>query len=403
MKQEPLEKLIHPDLIPMLERGAIKAELHTALAEIIGADMDSAEVDVARMNTIGTLRAWGYKVEGGRGGGKIYKIVGWEPTAEYRGAEDWDGEEAEMLAWIRGYKKPDWDIVAAKMLSGTLDPFHTRCAEYIRCYELAKGNQAYDFGDLLVLQKFISMPRFRIYDLCSTPEELYWTAEKISKASLGTVEIRGIGLDQAKELKKLDPKGSISRRAEAVYDVEHIAEAPGDYLNKRAMQTLRKLNREMSFYNVGAETMKKDGKRVIENWRDTNERKMRQLAITRDYTSLDCRATFNFIGYRGEYPVCINILDRLPARGEYVALITEKSLNYSRMPGGHPGISDYNIVHACSIMASHGVKYFNAGGYDGGGYGLADHKKTWSSPELDVESITFTTSLPHLSKEKYRV
>jgi hypothetical protein len=209
-------------------------------------------------------------------------------------------------------------------------------------------------------------------------------------------------------MKKIDPKGSFWKRREAIYQTKQIAEHPDQFFNKRGLEMLKKARKELVHLPTdGRDSYQRDIETIIKLWRQHNEPKHRQLAISRDFIAardlIHDPNTLFFLGYRDNQPACVHILSRSTFyRNTEVNQIVEKSLNYSAIPGGKAGTADANLVFTCEYLSHIGVERINAGGYDGGGWGLSPHKARFAKEEDDLNSIYFEVSYPHLDKEKYR-
>ena len=392
-------------IVERLLQGATKEQLHELIGRLLDKSPDGPEVDIARMNAVGGLRGYGYQVTGGRSGGKVYKIVGWEEPATYWGRDRWEGEERDILDWVHSLSAVTQAWVEPRLKVGPIEPLHERCWMYVACYELARDlGFCYEgrSGDAIIMQRFRTQPRVRLFNLTMTdPIEVLELLTKLAKASLTSSRVLNISVEMSQQLKPLDTAGSVASRQEAVYRVSDIADHPELFFNKRAMTTLRKLGRDLTWgRSQDTEAMLA----VIKTWKAHNESRHRQLAITRDYRSLDSNdQALMFLGKRDDLPVCAHILDILPAQPTVVAQITEKSLNYRAMPGGAYGTADYNLLQTCRWLAEHGVDRINAGSFAGGGWGLPGHKRRFAREEDDLYGYSFFSSAPHLDREKYRV
>ncbi len=400
---------IDSSVVELLLRGVTKQELHQRLSELLNEPADGPVVDVSRMNLIGSLRSWGYVVSGGRGGGKIYQITGWEELRSYRPCNEWTGEERDILSFIHDSLRPvDAMFITTSLATGPTQPWHERCLMYIMCYELAR-DQGWCYrglsGNAIVMQRFQTMPRFRLFNLNMTdPQEINDILCWLAKASVTPVRVLNVSSDICYELKRIDRNGSITSRREAIYRTSRIADLSSGVFSRRALTTLRKLDREMTWGVAVCDDIHNEHmKLVVNRWREVNEKKQRQLAITRDYDAIQYDRV-RFMGYREGHPVCIHILDQLPANPNVVAQIVEKSLNYrnSIMLGGTYGVADYNLWKTCYTLNQNGIEFLNAGGFDGGGWGLVAHKERFALKEDELMSLQFFSSALTVDKEKYR-
>lgn len=397
-------------LIPALLEGLSKDQIEAGICEIRGFAPNSSQATIARMNFAGGLRAAGWVVTGGRSGGNVYRIVGFEEKTYRTPVTEWQGDLRETHDWVlqlRRLSDQRHSIVRRELSKRSPnDGYHENCWLYPFGYEAARDSGwFYDPNgqSMIILRRHRWTPRFRLFALASDAQTLLNVAEELAKISTHTVSIINPDPRIMDDLKRLDPKGSWSRREEAVYDVVDIATNPGKYLNSRAQTTQRKLSREclmIETYNDcdGVLDRAEDHLAVIRRWQEVNEEKHRQLAIERDRKSVRCRYPHRiaFLTYREGVPVAHHLFDPLPNRADMVALINEKSLNYRQAPdgstieGGAPGISDFNQIQACQRLAEKGYLYIQSGGIDGGGDGLPHKKMKYTV--ATVSSSTFYTS-----------
>lgn len=409
-----------------LLQGVEKEQLHRLLAEHLGEDPTGPVVDTARMNLIGGLRSYGYEVRGGRGGGSFYQVINWAEPPTFRTLEDWPDEAKAAVDWFHSLELVDQVDFETALSQQSLyeeneNPYHERSWMYLDCYECARDEgRLYEgqSGDAVVIRRFPNMPRFRIFNLTMRdPKEIQALITRLSPGSLAGVRVLNVLPRMSIELEQLD-RGSTMSRREAVYNVAHIANHPEMFFNKRAMTTLRKLEREVEWRLWTPEDVGQMSEIVVQ-WRALNEKKQRQLAITRDYKAIKSverlysessqeyyrRETPVFIGFREGYPVTMHILDRIYATtpGEkWVAQIVEKSLNYREQPGGAYGMADFNLVMTCRALHEMGYSYINAGGFDGGGWGLPKHKERFHDDRFEINSLTYYSPQPHLERGEIR-
>lgn len=393
------EAIINLMMSPM---GISQVNLEVSLVHLMGYPFGDPRITTARMNFVGSLRSWGFVVSGGRKGGSFYRIEGWAEKVAKPDISQWVGLSKETYEWVRTFQpfkddRASYDrfklFVSQRSHS---DIKHENCFLYLWAYELTKSqgwffSPGWMFGGCVVIQKFYNYPQFKIFNLFSQPGELLSLAERLAPASTRPVRIINIPEDQINEYRRLHPQGSWSHREEGIYDVVDIAEHPDKYLNKRAMTTLRAREKDTTFLG-GMPRIHQH--QIVDTWKSFNEPKHRQLAITRDHRAIDsmCSSKITFGGYREGQPVIHHLFDILANNPEVVSLMNEKSLNYSDMPGGKPGLSDYNQVMTCRALAERGIKYIQSGGLDGGGIGLPDKKKKYTC-QL-VFSHTFFTAFP---------
>lgn len=396
----------------LLVTGLDKTKLEETVALCLHLPIEDARVSTARMNLVGGLRAAGYLVEGGRKGGSVYKVVGFEEKRYRPPVDQWTGTPKEVYDWVHTELSPlndnGWRTInpdlAKRDASETL---HENSWMYIWCYEAANDLAWYVFDDqskssAIVLQKHRNVPRFRLFELYATPQWLLQMAEYLAQGSTHPVSIVNTRLESTNEFKRLHRSGTWGRRTEALYDVRSIALETKKYLNDRAMTTLRKRMREHSFLAY-SEPMspfeKSDQLQLIETWKKLNESKHRQLAIERDRKAIRIdypgRITFGVKTLDGQL-TAHHMFDRLANRPQIVMLMNEKSLNYNHfedgtpVPGGAYGMSILNQIWACTALAEMGVTHVQSGGIDGGGVGLPAHKKQFASSF--IESRTFYTT-----------
>lgn len=387
----------------LLVAGCSKAKLEAALEAEQNLTHEAA-IDVARMNLIGSLRIAGFTIPRKRG---FYQVIGWKKPVEKLGCETWTGASRDTLDWVESLPVlgADADSIAwtnLGLVDGEQTKWHERSLGYVYCYELESAHTTgYRYtspsgGQAIVLKRFVRRPRLKILQLSLTTHEIVRLARDLAPASLIAVKIVNAGPQLVQDLRQNRDLGAeVSRHREAVYECHRIAYRRDEWASKRLQSTLRKGEREIDYAYLMTPTDEDRAqmKQVVDVWREFNEIKHRQLAIRRDYASIDLGEALRmhlFLGTRDGLPVCIQVFSDVPDTGVTV-LVTEKSLNYRAMPGGRFGTADFNTTAACRFFADHpgfGVTHVNAGTYEGGGIGLADHKDRYATPELDETSMT---------------
>ena len=141
-------------------------------------------------------------------------------------------------------------------------------------------------------------------------------------------------------------------------------------------------------------------------WKKENEKRQRQLAITRDHVAIDDPSPSNLLllGRRIELssPCCFQALSLHPGDVEAMSQLVEKALNYRHLPGGQSGTSDYSFVEMFDYVLEYGVRYINGGDLEGGTEGLAHHKLRLSFGKT-IYSYGLTFDFETLDREKYRI
>jgi len=404
MVERALDREFH-SLIPQLLSGISKEDLEAKIAEIKGFTATDPRLEITRMNLIGGLRSWGFEISGGRKGRSLpYQILDWHEKETKPTVDTWTGESKEVVDWVHSLLplRDYFEIVKLyQSFRGDYEEeFHENCFLYPYAYEAAQ-DQAWIYFEgseaALIFQRFKNLPRFRIFDLCASPETLLSLAFTISHGSTRPVPIINCQTKNHGAFKSLHPAGSWGQRHQAIYDVVDIAEHPDKYLNKRALETLRSRERDTAFYENPSQ---EEQLYVIDTWKRLNEGRHRQLAIERDRVAVraDYPDKIVFGGSREGHPVLHHLFDPLSNKPDTVALINEKSLNYGKFPDGEPvpggkyGLSDLNQILACRALAQKGFRYIQSGGLDGGGFGLEDKKMKYAC--RTVASQTFYTDYP---------
>ncbi len=388
-----------------LLEGRTGPQLEVQISDILEVEVSAPEVSITRMNLVGTLRAWGYIVSGGRGGGDVYKVTGWAEKESKPDVSQWVGQSREVYDWVHRTFFPlteeFWSASRAWLsLRPSDELLHENCWLYPWAYEGARKQGWFvreGANAAIVFQKFTNYPQFRIFVLYARPRWVLDLAETIAPASLRPVSIINISPRLRDAYNELH-RGSWLEREEAIYDVKEIANNPDSFLNKRALETLKARCKDTAWHD--ADVSRADQIAVIQTWKQLNERKHRQLAISRDFIAVEANypLKLTFGAYREEHPVAHHLFDPLANNSEVVALINEKSLNYSKfldgtpVPGGKYGVSDFNQVAACQTLLEKGFKYIQSGGIDGGGEGLPAKKRKYACST--TSSYTFYTTFP---------
>ncbi len=393
-------------VIEALLNGVSKADLEALLVDE-GETLTPAEIDIRRMNAVGSLRAFGYVIPRMRG---HYQITGFEEKREIIPASEWTGRPRAVLEWLCSCQtvlEEDLPRVQRKLAGLPLvHTAHENCSGYLWCYELARDTGYFienEYGSCIAIQKFITAPRLRIFNTGMDAEGLLLLAKTLSLASLQAVGILNLPLEFAQDLKKLDPKGYINKRQEAIYSTWEISEHPERFLNKRALTQLRKNQRDTYLVELDHRDTEISRKaknlqhEVVDIWKQHLERRHRQLAITRDYIAIEMGLDLSYVGMREGISVSSNVLDQLPNRPDVAADLMNKARSYSEMKGGRPGTSDWALHEVCKKLLSRGVEWYQAGSFLGGGEGLEAHKKRYCHHE--IAACSFVTSFPHLRRE----
>lgn len=398
-------------LLQLLGTGYSRDDLEQALADWLSVSVTDPRISIARMNLVGGLRSWGYVVSGGRHGGDLYRIESWSKKTESTPVSEWVGPARDAVEWVHGLvplTEEMWPLVRSWLsLRSPDEVLHENCWLYPWAYERARGDAWY-FSEgsnaALIIQRFVNQPKFKIFSLFGSADWLADLAKQISIGSTRHVQIVHVTGDQTIELKKIDRNGSTAQREEAIYDLVDIGEHPDKYLNKRAMTTFRAREKDTTFYECSSV---EEQQYVIKTWQTLNEHRHRQLAISRDFiaATIDYPLKITFGGQREGAPVIHHLFDPLANAPVVVSLINEKALNYKQfsdgttVPGGTYGLSDFNQIEACRLLAAKGFRFIQSGGIDGGGVGLPDKKKKYAT--AFARSFTFHTSFrisPYVQK-----
>lgn len=398
--------------------GVSQGKLEELLVESYKLVPGSSQVSITRMNTIGGLRAMGYEVTGGRKGrGQPYQIVGFKPKTYAPTSDLWTGTARARLDWVHALPRitVDSEHTVRLALSTRNDRVHENSWLYIWCYELAKdkGFLYESKGEYcIVMRRFESYPRFRVFNLNMRTTMLLGVAQAVAEASCRSVSILNVLDGTQKEFRAINPGGSWNKRLEAVYDMQAIANDPKSFFGKRSWEMIRSQDREMRYMTITTPQQILDASlhqaRIISEWRRINEPKQRQLAITRDFVAVSTPSfrKIELVGLRNmihgltsvepvnprSEPACMHILDRSDSVPDMVNQIVEKSLNYREQIGGRPGTADWNLWKTCVTLSSHGYRWLNAGGVDGGGDGLPAHKAKFTDHQ--VTSYAYYTTYP---------
>lgn len=363
------------------------------------------------MNTIGGLRALGFSVEGGRSGGKIYRVVGWAPKPEYKPAAEWSGDERSVLDWIEQLPQvqPDdrQDIESHLAIRRASANSFEACWGYLWSYELARDRGFLYRGRngtlAVVIWKFQNFPRLRIFNIDLRYDDLAQLASMIAPASLMKIRVVHPNIDPLENY----GKGDIvqSRKKQAWYRCEEILDRLPEIYSKKQRSLIRQHQRK----TIMISNLSSEGRTACHDitkiWKKANEVKQRQLAITRDFVAIDDDSNIALLGVRDDsdrHPACFQILSRHPGARPVASQLVEKALNYRELPGGQSGTSDYSFVEGFQVLLELGVTHVNGGDLDGGTPGLAHHKLRLSLGET-VSSYGLTFEYSILDREKYRV
>jgi len=406
LSRENLSQAVDSDFLNLAEHlvqeGMTATQLDFMIAGIRSLDLSSEAPSIARMNFIGGLRGAGYQVSGGRGGGKFYQILGWEKKKTRIYFDLWEGNSRSVHIWLSTLlvvDVRDSSIVREYLAKRDLDErLHENCFLYPFAYEGARAKGFFFSEDgyaCIIFRRFYNYPQLRIFLLYGPSWWALKLAEMISFGSLKPVQIINLPPQEVFETQSLHPQGSILAREEGIYDLKDIAENPNKYISKRGRTAFRARSRDTIFLrNNDAQSAHS----IVNTWQMYNESKHRQLSITRDRIAIDSLIPerIMFQGYRTiegkSYPVIHHLFEPLPNCPDTVSLMNEKSLNYSYMPGGIPGLSDFNQIESARRLTEMGFRYEQSGGLDGGGVGLEAKKRKFSC-EI-VKSYTFYTTYP---------
>lgn len=406
-------------LAEALLRGADKSELHQILGALSDKPLSASALDTARMNLVGGLRAIGFQVTGGRGGGKVYQVVGWEqPQASVEGGiETWDKMSLRLLKTI--ISQPSLELGDKSWIDFYLghkvdEHLHESSFGYLWSYELARDKAfviPWKGQKVVAIRKFENKPRWRIFDVMNSYEHLRQVAEILSSISYRPVTIINLSEGKARAFKENeDPNAEIVLRREAMIDIPDFCSHWEEHFSKKQRKSIRQAWRDTEYRQVaGPRTMSylmiepwDDMLSVFNQWKELNLHKHRQPALTRDVVAISALIyPYKTIAYRDGVPVQFTICDVLPAdEGNTATLLVEKGLNYSHFPdgtvvqGGKSGTTDAAMIKLLMDLQSNGIRWMNMGGYEGGGDGLPDHKHRYADPKNDVFSATVKTSFP---------
>lgn len=402
------------DLEPLVddflsEEGISKPDMLVKIGKLVGRDPSSTEVDILSLNFVGSLRSVGYIVSGGRYKklGEKYRILGFEAPKIKPTVDQWDDTSRLLLEKIHSLLPPDSpgidDQIRRLLWSRTSLPLHEMSQLYYLTYELGGKSRGFFWSEggveALIFQRDVSRPSFRLAPLGNPrPEALWDLCRQLGMISVSSVKVINALDEEVQAFKSEYPSLYWERGRQAVYCCQELLDLPSRFLNERARTNLRKNLRSMEFRvffgDTYEPTTQTDCFTIIDLWRQKNEPKQRQLAITRDYLAVTTPSAskITILGYREGLPSCLHILDRLTNRPEYVAQIVEKSLNYSDIPGGGSGTADANLFKTAEILSSNHIRFINAGMYNGGTEGLAKHKLRFRfSEETDQSSLSITT------------
>jgi len=390
-----------PELANALLGGVTKDELELLLIKMSLSETLSKQVlDIKRMNLIGGLRAEGFQVTGGRRGGKIYQIVGWEePKGPERTTDNFSDDQRSKLEQLESMPLLTVDQrrvdTILPMLQGErvgIHPLaHERSLLSLLCYDIS-GNDAYVYqgetGVAIVVRKFKRTPSFRVIPISLSYSESIDLLEWLLPISFKPAKLMYIPDSWAVDLKDDWPTCTIERATEAIYDVERFATNPKSLWHGDDDRKRRKQDELTQFVQLewGGETL---AGTIIDEWRKVNEEKQRQLAIRRDYHSviIQLPTKKTFVGLREGLPVCLSVVDKIG--DDVYAEITEKSLNYASQPGGRSGTTDYTLWKTCVKLHEEGVKWLSYGHIHGGEAGLTQKKTRMAEQLITVASATF--------------
>lgn len=384
---------------PKLLEGIHKLDLEEEIRKV-GEATTPMQIETVRMNIMGSLRNVGFLVEGGRGGGKVYRIVGWQMKQAAVPASEWTGRARETLEWFDDLIEVTEERYRKDFDGSLLQVPHESAWLTFRSYEMAQA-QGRIFngvtGACIILRRFKDAPRFKIFNLSMGRQELLDTAEKVSRASTRPVKIIHIPELFARKLREIHASGNWEKSEQAMYSTHRIANDPEKFWSSSQRSLLRKHDRitKLDFRRY------EEAGTVIKLWRQLNESKHRQLAIGRDQISVDVHSqgkiflTGRRVTDDGLVPVSIMVLDRLPHAPTIAAMVTEKSLNYRSVPGGMSGTADWNLWATCKLIRQYGIDFINAGTFAGANQGLVDHKRRFS--QSSEFGWTFVTKFPLFS------
>lgn len=368
----------------LVESGISKDDLE---ADLGGETKE--EKELRRMNFVGSLRALGFQVLGGRVGTRgHYQVIGWEEKKEAPGIPAWDEESKARIADIHKLSpvtRSSWQDLYSHQGTKQSEErrwLHENSAMEVLCYEVGGYSSRgffYDFPSgnrTVVVQKFRDRPVFKIVNLDATALELTHLAQYLGPVSYKPVQIVNIDQGMTVLLKQAFPKGYAEKHAEAICETKKLA-FDDELWNSRGRGSKAKVaGRTTEIYRVeDADALQQT---VIEEWRKEGEKRQRQLSIVRDYEAVLCKAPtkITFLGIRDGVPVSLHIVDRLVGlESEVVGQVVEKSLNYRTQQGGRPGTSDFNLRETSRLLYELGIEWLNLGHIDGGTQGLADRKR----------------------------
>lgn len=373
-------------ILSLMELGSLVQSKQPDLSqEIVRLLLGGVEKDVldpmvggelGRMNLIGSLRAIGFQITGGRGGGKTYKLIGFEEKEASLPLDQWPHDLQSRVEFTRLYpaSQKELERMIAAPHFANMDPIHESSLLQVLSYELgASATAGYLWEDLLVIERFPNRPAYKIHPFHDDVEEMILVAQYLGAISTKPVQIVGLSQSMAARIKFKRPKWTISKHAQAVYDTRTIGYSPEVHLSKQQMKGLRKAIRENEMLRVTSDSAAIQN--VIHTWKTTVGHRQRQLSINRDFVAASSKVDgqINLLGMRGNDLISCHIFDGITGSNT-MAQIVEKSLNYSWQPGGRSGTADWNLVRACQILSDMGYQTLNAGHIGGGSDGLAEHK-----------------------------
>jgi len=346
-----------------------------------------ANPEIERMNFVGCLRSMGYLVrQHGRGPTSTYQITGWEPRDDTRESiRYWPDDRLRVLDELQSLPRvlsTDWETFyqdqSSRDFSGPLP--HSISWLVVWSYLISRREAFWVRTSTLsaiLVRRFREKPRWQVVYVSGSLQDLRDLVVRVSSVSLRAVTIFGLQDREAQEFCQLSP-GVVMTEREAVYDLDRVLSNLFEVFNSRGLRQLRARERECFLRDPDVEL----SRRVVDIWREFNEPKQRQLAVVRDYLALESPAPKEwFLGVRDNFPVSVILAERWPRDPTYAFEIVSKGLNYTSMPGGKPGVSDWSTVKEFECLRDRGVRYLNAGSIDGGTDGLRTHKSRFTFGE----------------------
>lgn len=389
-------------LATALVEGISKSDLELLISSEFGIPFDNtAKIDLTRMNLIGQVRGSGFEVTGGRNGRSLpYKVIGLKTPQIVETADQWTGAPRHTLDWIHSFAQlTSFDGSKIRHLLETrTDHTHENTFLYLWCYELARDKGwLISSGDeyVVVIQKFDTQPRFRLFNLNMSTRRLLDLARIIGQASVRPVSIVNITLQNQHDLRQNKQLGYLSPRKQAVYRTSDIVNTPRAFWSNNSYRRLRQRLDDTALHHACEDTT--DLRSVIDQWKASLQDRHRQLAIGRDYISVDVDypPKLTLIGTRDDHTVSLRVMEQHSNDPLWASELTGKDLNYGTQRGGKTGTSDWMIYKQARYLQGLGVEYLNVGADSGEG-GLWLHKLRFTRPDDIVTSWTFVT---HWQKE----